>query len=157
MVLDLHTRLTHMIKPEQMLQEHGEKLERVWYKHVKGKRKAVVGKQPIFLWQLLLTEGQYAVKQYHSKLTGEMFAKFIRDHFSAIFASSANPRGKLFLQDGDPRQCSKVAHVAMDCLGCKMFAIPPCSPDINPIEIIFYLVCKQLGQDALRNKIERVF
>ena len=94
-------------------------------------------------------------EQYHSKVTGEMFAKFIRDHFSAIFANSTNPRGKLFLQDGDPRQCSKVARVAMDRFGCKMFAILPCSPDINLIKNIFHLVRKQLGQDALRNKLEK--
>ena len=36
-----------------------------------------------------------------------------------------------------------------------MFAIPPRSPDINLIENIFHLVHKQLGQDALRNKIEK--
>ena len=84
-----------------------------------------------------------------------MFAKFIRDHFSALFENSANPHGKLFLQDGDPRQCSKVACVAMDRLECKMFAIPLRSPDINLIENILHLVRKQLGQDALRKKIEK--
>ena len=94
-------------------------------------------------------------EQYHSKLTGKMFAKFVKEHFSDVFENSANPRGKLFLQDGDPRQCSKVARKAMGDLGCRMFAIPPRSPDINPIENIFHLVRRQLQDDALKNKITK--
>ena len=84
-----------------------------------------------------------------------MFAEFVAEHFSSVFDNSANPRGKLFLQDGDPRQCSRVARKAMENLGCRMFAIPPRSPDINPIENIFHLVRKQLQDDALRNKITK--
>jgi transposase len=94
-------------------------------------------------------------EQYHSKLTGKMFAKFVKEHFSSVFENSANPRGKLFFQDVDPRQCSKVARKAIGRLGCRMFAIPPRSPDINPIENIFHLVRKQLQDDALRNKITK--
>ena len=43
----------------------------------------------------------------------------------------------------------------MDQLGCRIFAIPPRSPDINPIENIFHLVRKQLQKDALRKKITK--
>ena len=80
-------------------------------------------------------------EQYHSKLTGKMmFAEFVKKHFSDAFKNSANPCGNYFFKMGDPRQCSKVAHKAMGHLGCRMFAIPPCSPDINPIEI-FVTLC----------------
>ena len=84
-----------------------------------------------------------------------MFPEFVKEHFSDVFKNSANPRGKLFLQDGDPRQCSKVALDAMDQLGCRMFAIPPRSPDVNPIENIFHLVRKKLQDDALKGKITK--
>ena len=71
-----------------------------------------------------------------------MFAEFVAEHFNSVFDNSANPPGKLFLQDGDPRQCSRVARKAMENLVCRMFAIPPRSPDINPIENIFIAFTK---------------
>ena len=43
----------------------------------------------------------------------------------------------------------------MGDVGCRMFAIPPPSPDINPIENIFHLVRRKLQGDALKNKITK--
>lgn len=63
--------------------------------------------------------------------------------------------GALWLQDGDPRQNSKVARQSWERLGCKMFGIPARSPDLNPIENIFHTVRKQLKQDALDRHIRR--
>lgn len=44
---------------------------------------------------------------------------------------------------------------AIDHLGCRIFAIPPRSPDINPIKNMLHLVRKRLEDDALRNKITK--
>jgi hypothetical protein len=121
----------------------------------KGKKEGSGGKTANFFVAIAFDRGVISCEQYHSKLTGKMFAEFVTDHFSSVFENSANPRGKLFLQDGDPRQCSRVARKAMDQLGCRIFAIPPRSPDINPIENIFHLVRKQLQEDALRKKITK--
>ena len=119
----------------------------------KGKKEGSSGKTANFFVAIAFDKGVISCEQYHSKLTGKMFAEFVKEHFSCVFRNSANPRGKLFLQDGDPRQCSKVARKAMDRLGCRMFPIPARSPDINPIENIFHLVRKQLQDDALRHRI----
>ena len=121
----------------------------------KGKKEGSGGRTANFFVAIAFDRGVICCEQYHATLTGHMFAEFFTDHFSSVFKNSANPRGKLFLQDGDPRQCSKVARQAMDHLGCRMFSIPPRSPDINPIENIFHLVRKQLRDDALRNKITK--
>lgn len=121
----------------------------------KGKKEGSGGRTANFFVAIAFDRGVICCEQYHSILTGEMFAEFVTDHFSSVFENSANPRGKLFLQDGDPRQCSKVARQALYHLGCRMFAIPPRSPDINPIENIFHLVRKQLQDDALKNKITK--
>ena len=61
----------------------------------------------------------------------------------------------LWLQDGDPRQNSKVARVAWTRLGCEMFGIPARSPDLNPIENIFHIVRRQLREDALEQEIKK--
>ena len=63
-------------------------------------------------------KGVISCEQYHFKLTGKTFAEFVKElHFSSAFSNCANPRGKpAFFQDffGDSRQCSKVAHKAID-------------------------------------------
>ena len=69
------------------------------------------------------------------------------------FAESANPRGKLFLQDGDSRQNSAAAKRALDDVDAKLLSIPPISPHINPIENLFHLIQSKLGRDALERNI----
>ena len=88
-------------------------------------------------------------EQYFGTLTGESFAEHVRQYFPAIFQNSSNPREKSFLQDGDPRQVSMATHCAMDDVVCRMFAIPPRSPDINPIENSYPLVKRQLSSDVI--------
>ena len=57
------------------------------------------------------------------------------------------------MQDGDPRQNAKVARLAWEKLGCKMFGIPARSPDLNPIENIFHIMRRKLKEDALEQEI----
>ena len=99
-------------------------------------------------------KGVVLCSQYHWTVTGERFAKFIRNVFPTTFEKcGVDPRGRLWLQDGDPRQVSKVANDAWERLGCTHFQIPARSPDINPIENIFHLVRRQLKEDALNRNI----
>ena len=71
-----------------------------------------------------------------------------------MFKNSANPNGKLFLPDGDPSQNSKIACETMDSVRCRLLKIPPCFPDINPIENMFHLIEKQLKKDAITQNLE---
>lgn len=120
----------------------------------KGKKEGVGGKVAKFM--VAIAHGRGVIKcLLYKKLNGEMCANFIRNHFPAMFADSPNPRGKLFLQDGDPSQNSKVSKVAMDSIGCRLFHIPARSPDLNPIENVFHNIGKILRQDALTNRIEK--
>ena len=84
-----------------------------------------------------------------------MCKQFIQDRFHDMFANSPNPRGKLFLQDGDPSQNSALARQAMDAVGCRLFSIPPRSPDINPIENCFNNIRRQIRKDAISKKITK--
>ena len=43
----------------------------------------------------------------------------------------------------------------MDGVCCRMFDIPPYSPDINLIESTFHLVRRQLSSDAIEQKIPK--
>ena len=92
---------------------------------------------------------------YFGTFTGESFAEHVRQYFPVIFENSSNHCGKLFLRDGDPRQVSMAAHCAIDDVGCRMFAIPPRSPDISPVENTFPLVRRQLSSDAIEQHITK--
>ena len=94
--------------------------------------------------------GAFLFEQYEEQLIGEFFADFVREHFENAFENSSNPRGKLFLQDGDPGHNSLKAKNTIFEIGARMFSIPPRSPDINPI---FHLVKKQLNRDVLKQNI----
>ena len=47
--------------------------------------------------------GAALCEQHEEPFTGQVFEVFVRERFENAFENSSNPRGKLFLQDGDPR------------------------------------------------------
>ncbi len=120
----------------------------------KGKKAGHGGKTIHFFVSISYSKGVISCEQYE-KLTGRFFAQFIHNEFPNIFSKSNNPDGNLFLQDGDPRQNSKLAQNAMKEIGVECFAIPPRSPDINPIENLFHLVDLKLQSDALEKQIRK--
>ena len=106
-----------------------------------------------FIVAIAYGKGIVCGEQYEGQMTGKLFASFITEKFDRVFANSANPRGKLFLQDGDPSQNSKVASDTMAKIGARLFSIPPRSPDHKPIENMFHLINRQLQTYALEHNI----
>jgi hypothetical protein len=83
------------------------------------------------------------------------FGKGVVRCFKKAFRNSANPKGKLFLMDGCPRQNSRAAMCAIEKVGAKVFKIPARSPDLNPIENFFNTVTMKLNNDAIEKQITR--
>ena len=131
----------------------GEGLER--HCTAKGKKEGVCGKMAKFMVAIAHNKGVITCEQYTGAINAETCKQFIEDNFAEMFENSANPRGKLFLQDGDPSQNSKLAEETWVSKGCRLFKIAPRSPDLNPIENIFHLIGKQMKQDALDQHLER--
>ena len=131
----------------------GESLRR--HCTAKGKKEGVGGKMARFMVAIAYKKGIIKCHQYDGPVNSEMCKSFIDEHFPNMFETSANPKGKLFLEDGDPSQNSKLSREAMDSIGCRLFKIPPRSPDLNPIENVFHLIGKQLKKDALENNLQR--
>lgn len=88
-------------------------------------------------------------------MTGEKFAGIVKRCFKKAFRKSANPKGRLFLMDGCPRQNSKAAMRAIAKIGAKVFKIPARSPDLNPIENFFNIATMKLNNDAISQKITK--
>ena len=70
------------------------------------------------------------------KMTGKYFKDYINQKFETVFQKADQSPYKLWTQDGCPCQNSNAAKSDMMQSG----AIPPRSPDINPIKNLFHLV-----------------
>ena len=103
----------------------------------KGSHEGTGGETAHFVAAIAYGKGFILSEQYKGNMNGEEFAESICTHFNSAFERSANPKGKLFLQDGDPSQNSRKAQNAMYAVDAKTFSIPPCSPAANPIENVF--------------------
>ena len=121
----------------------------------KASKTGTGGKTAHFIAAIVYGRGVICCEQYTDNMSGKLFASFQHEHFKEIFSKSANPRGMLFLQDGDPSQNSKLAHEAISSVGVRLFSIPARSPDLSPIENMFNLVRTKLHGDALDKNITR--
>ena len=119
----------------------------------KGKKEGSVNAN--FMVAISYGKGAVICKRYDGQITGAKFAAIVEKTFPNAFLNSTNPKGKLFLMDGCPRQNSKVAMTAIDKVGAKLFKIPSRSPDLNPIENFFHLVDSKLKADARQNNISK--
>jgi hypothetical protein len=120
----------------------------------KSAHEGVGGRQAHFMVGIGYSKGVVFCEQYLGRLNGQKFAEFVRTHLPQAFRDGNNPRGKVFLQDGDPSQNSKKAKRALIEIGASKFSIPARSPDLNPIENIFHLAKAKLQEDAIVNNIE---
>ena len=108
-----------------------------------------------FMIGIAYGKGVVLCERWMGTMTGEKFATIVKRCFSKAFQKSANPKGKLFLMDGCPRQNSKAAMREIDKLGAKVFKIPARSPDLNPIENFFNIATMKLNNDAIEKQITR--
>ena len=88
----------------------------------------------------------------YTEHTGILFSKMCDACLPQAFNLSINPHDRRYLQDGCPVQNSKVAKQILEDLGAEMVAIPPRSPDLNPIENFFHLVRRALAKDSIKKR-----
>lgn len=93
------------------------------------------------------------VAEPYEKMNGDYFANFIERNFDRMFERANKDVRRLWLQDGDPCQNSKIAKTAMQTKNAELLKLPPRSPDLNPIENLFNNVGQRLKEDALKRQI----
>ena len=134
-----------------------------WRKRSEGLRVTMKGQKEgcvnaNFMVGISYNKGVVLCQQYLGRITGKKFAKIIDRDIPAALENSIAPQAKRILQDGCPRQNSKLAKAAFDRVNAKVFRIPPRSPDLNPIENWFHIIKKRLRQQALdRNIVKESF
>lgn len=97
-----------------------------------------------------------AAEKYYDRINAENLSYFSYEHFANMFKKSANPRGNLFLKDGDSSQNSVKPRTDCDKVGARKFTIPACRPDFNPVENMFHILKRKLHHNALELSIIRV-
>ncbi len=88
----------------------------------------------------------------YKKMDGAYFVDFLTRNFNTMVDRAAKGM-RVWVQDGDLSENSKMARNTMERMNSELFGIPPRSPDMNPIKNIFALVKKKLHKDAIRQDI----
>lgn len=130
--------------------------KKVWRKKTEGLRHGCVakgrkegtGSNVVKLMVAVVYRKGVIICEEYDKLNGQYFADFVQRNFINMFGAADKDNARYFLQDGDPSQNSNVAKEALKKVKAEIFAIPPRSPDLNPIENVFHLVNKKLRQSA---------
>ena len=135
---------------------------RIWRKRGEGlkfqctaKGKKESGIFVNFMIGIAYGKGVVLCETWIGTMTGKKFAAIVKRCFSKAFRKSANPKGKLLLMDGCPRQNSKAAMREIDKLGAKVFKILARSLDLNPIENFFNIGTMKLNTDAIEKQITK--
>ena len=76
-------------------------------------------------------KGVCLVEKY-DKIDGRYFTSFVQRQFFKLFAQNSKTPKKLWIQDGDPSQNCKSAHLAWEELGANLLKIPPQKPRSQP-------------------------
>lgn len=97
----------------------------------KGKKEGTVNAN--FMVGISYNRGVVLCEQYKGSITGEKFANIVKTKFREALARSSALASRRVLQDGCPRQNSRIAKAAFADVKALLFKIPPRSPDLNPI------------------------
>ena len=133
---------------------------RVWRKRneglaegctAKGSACGTGGNYVKFIVAISFGKGVICAKSYE-KMDGEFFSKFLLENFEEM-VNNAGKQSRLWIQDGDPSQNSKLAKQAMITVDSELLPIPPRSPNLNPIENVFKQIKATLDKDAIKNNI----
>lgn len=136
---------------------------RVWRKKSEGLKQGCLAKGSkvgtggqVAKMMVAITHGKGVLMcERYEKMDAQYFASFIDRHFDTMFARAGKGLSRLWLQDGDPSQNSKMARNAMARCHAELLKIPARSPDLIPIENVFHIVSKKLAKDALDGGITR--
>ena len=118
----------------------------------KGSHCGSGGRVAKFMVAISYREGVILCENYE-QLNGAYFKNLIEREFVQMFNKANKGGSKTWVQDGDPSQNSALARSAWFKIRAKLLAIPPRSPDVNPIENCFNIIKRILEEDAIKKNI----
>ncbi|XP_020908732.1 uncharacterized protein LOC110250293 [Exaiptasia diaphana] len=134
---------------------------RVWRKQGEGLcitakgNKSLAGGRRVHMMVVIAYGKGVLVTEDYEHMNGAYFAQFVRDRMKLIFGLAGPKHNslRLFVMDNDPSQNSHRALCEIEKIEAEIHAIPPRSPDLNPIENIFNTVKTDLEKEAISKMI----
>ena len=89
------------------------------------------------IWAGISIRGPTAVCIFEGRLNAPLFVQIL-DKTLLPFVEEEFPEGHRFVQDNDPKHCSKQGQKYLMDHGINWWRTPPESPDLNPIENLWH-------------------
>ena len=101
----------------------------------------------VSVWAAISTRGASSIRVFTGIMEQTFFSETIIKETLVPFVKTAFPgNDHRFMQDNDPKHCSKLAQKTMADNGINWWKTPPESPDMNPIENLWHEIKYHLRQ-----------
>ncbi|KAL4467941.1 hypothetical protein ABPG72_022855 [Tetrahymena utriculariae] len=100
----------------------------------------------LHVWGGISSRGTISLEIFTENMTKEIYKEILKKKRKQM--EQLYPHGYRIIQDNDPKHRSKIVKQYIDKYIFSNSFLPPYSPDINPIELIWGLLKKQVSKDS---------